>query len=94
METCQYSVQCLFYILYNSPRHVDGSVVKLKGLFGVCYFDLLPSSMSLKDVPVQYAICFRPEGAPPHPGKGEQIKYIALPISHCCRMFPSGSACL
>ena len=66
---------------FTPPRVLDGSVIKLKGIFGVCDFELLLGSTSLKGVPVQYTICFRPEGSPPHPGKGEQIKYIALSVS-------------
>ena len=80
-------------ILYDlPPSHVDGSVVKLKGVFGVCYFDLLLGSISLKCAPVQYTIYFQPEGSLSHLGKGEQhccIIYFTLPsdISIMIRIF-------
>ena len=63
---------------FTPPRVLDGSVIKLEGIFGVCDFELLLGSTSLKGIPVQYTICFRSEGSPSHLDKGEKMKHYCI----------------
>ena len=69
---------CLMPLYTFTPPRVDGSIIKLKGIFGVCDLELLPGSISLKGIPVQYTICFRSEGSPSHLDKGEKMKHYCI----------------
>lgn len=91
-ETCWSSARCLsIREAIDLSFSIDGGVIKMKGIFGVCISICPTGSISLKGVPVQCLVCFRFKGSPPHPSKDENWFSILLPNSE---YFLSGSTCV